>query len=130
MYTPRTGSDADAFGGFFWCLSGAKHMLDVYYNFVQLGVWWALWSLADTYLLRFTPSSEIFVFSVCVFLYVHAWRADSAQSSAFVHASKTPLGSQKCVQSAPFFAFVYLRRTNGLRNQRPSATTALKIRCF
>jgi hypothetical protein len=50
-------------------MSDAK-MLDVYYNFVQLGVWWSLWSIADTYLLRFTPSSEIFVFSVCVSLYV------------------------------------------------------------
>jgi hypothetical protein len=43
--------------------------MDVYYNAVQIGVWWSLWSLADTYLLRFTPVSELFVFVTCVGLY-------------------------------------------------------------
>lgn len=32
----------------------------------QLAWWWALWSLADTYFLRYTPCSEILVVCACV----------------------------------------------------------------
>lgn len=27
--------------------------------------WWALWTLADSYLIKFTPTSELFVIFVC-----------------------------------------------------------------
>ena len=42
----------------------------VYFNAVQLGVWWSVWTLADTYLVRYTPVSEMLVFALCVCLYV------------------------------------------------------------
>ena len=30
-----------------------------------LGFWWSTWTLADTYLIRFTPWSELLVLGVC-----------------------------------------------------------------
>ena len=33
--------------------------------------WWAAWSLADTYLLRLSPCSELVVLAVCSVIY--AW---------------------------------------------------------
>jgi len=42
-------------------------------DFFQLLYWWAAWSLADTYLLKYTPFSEIVVICVCVVWYSWPW---------------------------------------------------------
>ena len=31
----------------------------------HLAIWWAVWSLADTYLLAFSPWAELFVLASC-----------------------------------------------------------------
>jgi hypothetical protein len=36
------------------------------WEFWSLAIWWATWSLADTYLLPLTPLSEIAVVWICV----------------------------------------------------------------
>ena len=35
--------------------------------------WWSLWSVADEYLLEFTPISELAVFLLAFFLYTPEW---------------------------------------------------------
>ena len=35
--------------------------------------WWSLWSVADEYLLEFTPISEIVVLLLAFFLYTPEW---------------------------------------------------------
>ena len=52
---------------------------------LTLAVWWALWSLADVYLLRYSPWSEGGVLCVCLVLYgaAHCWEADRT-----THASR------------------------------------------
>ena len=44
-------------------------MEEVYYNAVQLFTWWSAWTLADTYLIEYSPTPEIIVFFVCICLY-------------------------------------------------------------
>jgi hypothetical protein len=46
-----------------------EDVMEVYYNAVQLGVWWSAWTLADTYLIEYTPTPEIVIFCVCICLY-------------------------------------------------------------
>ena len=38
----------------------------VFGNALLLGVWWSLWTLFDTYLIPFTPWSELAVLAVCL----------------------------------------------------------------
>jgi hypothetical protein len=38
----------------------------VFDNALLLGVWWSLWTLFDTYLIPFTPWSELAVLAVCL----------------------------------------------------------------
>jgi len=40
---------------------------------VLLLAWWSLWSLADKYLIPFTPISEIVVFLLALSLYAPEW---------------------------------------------------------
>ena len=41
---------------------------------VVLLVWWAVWSLLDTYTLAYSPWSELLVLSMCLLVLVHrAW---------------------------------------------------------
>lgn len=47
---------------------------------LTLCVWWAVWSLADTYLLPHTPFSELAVLSVCVLWY--AWRVSARRNTS------------------------------------------------
>ena len=38
---------------------------------LELAVWWSVWTLADTYLIRFTPWSEVaVVLCVCAIVYL------------------------------------------------------------
>ena len=37
-----------------------------FWEFWSLAFWWAVWTLADTYLLPFTPISEIAVVWICL----------------------------------------------------------------
>ena len=39
----------------------------------SLAFWWAAWSLADTYLLTFSPWSELSVIGICVLILFVAW---------------------------------------------------------
>ena len=48
----------------------AEHGVAIHYSFVQLCAWWAIWSVYDTYLLKYTPISEIIMLIVCVPLYL------------------------------------------------------------
>ena len=46
-------------------------------NAVILSTWWALWTLADNYLIAYSPWSEIGVLALCATVVgaPHAWRA-------------------------------------------------------
>jgi len=48
----------------------AEHGVAIHYSFVQLCAWWAIWSVYDTYLLKYTPVSEITMLLLCVPLYL------------------------------------------------------------
>ena len=39
----------------------------------SLAFWWAAWSLADTYLLNYSPWSELSVIGICLFVLLIAW---------------------------------------------------------
>ena len=39
---------------------------------LTLGAWWALWSLGDAYLLRYTPWSELAILGAALLLYAVA----------------------------------------------------------
>jgi hypothetical protein len=39
----------------------------------QLLYWWAVWTLADTYFIKYTPFSEIVVIGVCALWYSWPW---------------------------------------------------------
>jgi len=39
----------------------------------QLLYWWAAWTLADTYLINYTPFSELVVIGVCFVWYLWPW---------------------------------------------------------
>ena len=43
-------------------------------SWMTLAVWWAVWSLSDAYLLRYSPWSEIAVLAVCLLV----WGAPAA----------------------------------------------------
>jgi len=43
-----------------------KHLRDHVALFL---VWWATWTLSDTYLIEFTPTSEIVVLIIAIFMY-------------------------------------------------------------
>lgn len=64
------------------------HASAIHCSFVQLCAWWAIWSVYDTYLLKYTPVSEIVMLLICIPLYLlplclpTAWnRTQNAQQS-------------------------------------------------
>ena len=51
--------------------------------------WWAAWSLADTYLLRFSPCSEFIVLVGCLIIYV--WpEMKNRMNSGLKQVTQTP----------------------------------------
>jgi hypothetical protein len=55
-----------------------EHGIAIHYSFVQLCAWWAIWSVYDTYLLKYTPVSEIVTLILCVPLYLAPSLAQAA----------------------------------------------------
>lgn len=38
-----------------------------------LAFWWATWSLADTYILKYSPWAELVVFGLCLVVLIVSW---------------------------------------------------------
>jgi hypothetical protein len=82
---------------------------------LALAVWWALWSLADAYLLRFTPWSEGIVLGACLLLYGAAHCCEAARAA---HARRA---SQRYARRAPAVASSEFE----LHGRSPAADDAL-----
>jgi hypothetical protein len=79
----------DALGG----MTAKQHGISIYYSLVQLCAWWAVWSLYDTYLLKYTPVSELAMMLACAVLYTLPYVATQASKRArgVAHAITAPL---------------------------------------
>ena len=66
-----------------------------------LCVWWGVWSLADAYLLCFTPWSELFVLAGCGVAAAWALRVDSIEEKVRMQTRDSSSKSEACTFETP-----------------------------